>query len=446
MKSFRRLLVLMAASGLLAAWGGGLEGPSLWLFRVCLLIGAAALAARWFLAPWREFQEAAERLSRGDFAARLDDVSAGDLDPAGKAFNQMAEAFSRSLSLARDREERLAAVLDASDRAIFLLDREGRVLLANPSTRTLFPRFDREVGLASLGLAGLASLVEDARSTRVLQRRTFEEKERGQGRSFIAQATPLERDVVVVYLRDRTAEAALERVKADLVANVSHELRTPLTALASLAELLQDDSLPAERRRHFLERLEIQVQRMARLVDDLLTLSRLEESSAVPASGPLSLGPFVEDLLKSLEPLAARAEISLETSVAEGLCVTADSTMLESALKNLVDNAIRYNRKGGWVRVSGEAEDGAWVRLAVMDSGEGIPARHLSRIFERFYRVDPHRSREKGGTGLGLAIAKHAAQKLGGEIAVESTVGEGTTFTLRIPQASGERADGTGSP
>ena len=102
----------------------------------------------------------------------------------------MAEAFSRSLSLARDREERLAAVLDASDRAIFLLDREGRVLLANPSTRTLFPRFDREVGLASLGLAGLASLVEDARSTRILQRRTFEEKERGQGRSFIAQATP----------------------------------------------------------------------------------------------------------------------------------------------------------------------------------------------------------------------------------------------------------------
>ncbi|MEW5765056.1 MAG: HAMP domain-containing sensor histidine kinase [Acidobacteriota bacterium] len=436
MRSFRRLLVLLAVSWLLAAWGGGLEGLPLWIFRTGLLVGAAALAARWVLGPWREFQAAAERLTRGDFAARLDDVSSGDLAPAGKAFNQMAEAFSRSLSLAREREERLAAVLDASDRAIFLLDREGRVLLANPSTQTLFPRFDREVGLASLGLAGLASLVEDARTTRTLQRRTFEEKERGRGRSFIAQATPLERDVVVVYLRDRTAEAALERVKADLVANVSHELRTPLTALASLAELLQDDTLPAERRRHFLERLEHQVRRMARLVDDLLTLSRLEETGAVEASAPLALGPFVEELVRSLEPLAARADVALQASVAEGLRVTADATTLEAALKNLMDNAIRYNRPGGWVRVSAEAEDGAWVRLTVSDSGEGIPARHLSRIFERFYRVDPHRSREKGGTGLGLAIAKHAAQKLGGEIAVESTVGEGTTFTLRVPRVS----------
>jgi signal transduction histidine kinase len=354
----------------------------------------------------------------------------------------MAEAFSRSLALAREREERLAAVLDASDRAIFLLDRDGRILLANPATQSLFPRFDREVGLASLGLAGLASLVEDARSARTLQRRIFEEKERGLGRSFIAQVTPMERDVVVVYLRDRTAEAALERVKADLVANVSHELRTPLTALASLAELLQDEALPPERRRHFLERLEIQVRRMARLVDDLLTLSRLEETGLAAASGPLVLGPFVEDLLKSLEPLAARADVALQTSVAEGLLATADPTMLEAALKNLVDNAIRYNRPGGWVRVSGEAEDGGWIRMAVTDSGEGIPARHLSRIFERFYRVDPHRSREKGGTGLGLAIAKHAAQKLGGEISVESTVGEGTTFTLRIPSAPAPAGDG----
>jgi two-component system phosphate regulon sensor histidine kinase PhoR len=188
-----------------------------------------------------------------------------------------------------------------------------------------------------------------------------------------------------------------------------------------------------EQRAAFEERLRKQQARMEALVGDLLSLSRLEARHADVQEEPISLEAPVREIFSLLEPAASEGGVSLKSEVAPGFVVRADRELLDVALKNLVDNAIRYNREGGEVRVRAREEGGETV-IEVEDTGEGIPAAHLDRIFERFYRVDPHRSREKGGTGLGLAIVKHAASQLGGRVTVESQPGRGSTFRIHLPR------------
>jgi two-component system phosphate regulon sensor histidine kinase PhoR len=283
----------------------------------------------------------------------------------------------------------------------------------------------------------LGPLAEEAIASGQPVVRVIEEGERGRGRIFSAQVVPLAKGELVLYLGEVTEDHRLERVKADLVANVSHELRTPLTATSGLVEALGDPGLTSEKRAHFQERLEFQVHRMQALVDDLLSLSRLESGQAQRTAEPVALGKLFEDVVRQLRPLAEQGSINLETVCPADLSLKTDPFLMEIALRNLVENGIRYNHRGGSVILSGTKAQGQTV-ITVRDTGEGIPGGHLPRIFERFYRVDPHRSREKGGTGLGLAITKHAVVNLGGEIAVESTVGVGSMFTIGMPDEKGD--------
>jgi signal transduction histidine kinase len=444
MRYFRRYLVLIVAVILLYLWPGGVEGPTAWLVRILAVVAAAGIATKWAVAPWKEFEVAASRVREGDFAARLDDISPGDLAVPSETFNTMAHDLYMSLELAHQREQRLMAVLAATDRAILVLDRDGDVVLTSPVTFALFPRFSEKGGVPSLALPGLGQLIDDATQNRGTLRRKFEEGERGRGRVFVAQVTPLQNEGSVIYLRDITQEVHLERMKADLVANVSHELRTPLTALTSLSETLADDALPPDRRAYFSQRFEHQITRMKALVDDLLSLSRLEAEEMAPKSEEVVLSTFCPDLVRSLQPLAESASVTLHVDCSGNPSVLTDRSLLEMAVRNLVDNGIRYNRPGGRVRLRCIEEDRS-VNILVEDTGEGIPNQHLTRIFERFYRVDPHRSRERGGTGLGLAIVKHAVNKLGGEIDVQSTVGKGTTFTITIPREQGGSEETAGA-
>ena len=441
MRTYRRYLLLFAAAAVFLLWPGGLDGWAAFLVRLLVLVAAALVALNWTATPWGELQGACERLSKGDFSARLDDVTPGALAAPARAFNRMAEEFAQSLNLSKEREERLVAVLAASDRGILVVRSDGAVLLTSEVTQQLFPRFHREVGLPSLGLPGLTQLVEDSLSSGESSAAMIEEGERGEQRAFSTRITPLNRDEAVIYLRDVTDESRLARVKADLVANVSHELRTPLTVLSSLTETLSDPELSPDRRAHFLERLQFQIGRMQNLVNDLLTLSRLESEKGEPPTEEIAVAPFCQDLVSGLLPFAGQTGITMQALCPEGLVVRAERDLLEAAVGNLLDNAIRYNRPNGSVTLSVTAEDEV-VRFSVQDTGEGIPRAHLARIFERFYRVDTHRSREKGGTGLGLAIVKHAAGRLGADVRVESTVGTGSTFTLTLPAkapVTGER-------
>jgi two-component system sensor histidine kinase SenX3 len=235
----------------------------------------------------------------------------------------------------------------------------------------------------------------------------------------------------VAVVEDVTERRQLDAVRRDFVANVSHELRTPIGALAVLAETLAAEDDPASARR-LAEHILIETERAAQIIEDLLDLSRIEAHAGdgheeVPVDTVLGLAAA------RVGPAASRhgVELVLPTAL-EGVAVIGDRTQLVSAISNLLDNAVKYSDPGSTVEIEVRAGSHS-TDIAVRDRGVGIPARDLSRIFERFYRVDRARSRQTGGTGLGLAIVRHVATNHGGEVLVESREGEGSTFTLRLP-------------
>lgn len=229
----------------------------------------------------------------------------------------------------------------------------------------------------------------------------------------------------------------VNRMRRDFVANVSHELKTPATSLKLLAESLVEilDEDP-EQARFFAQRLKSETERLAHLTSDLLDLARLESEEGLQNPGPVDVRSVLMVVLARLRPAAKGKNITLswKRSGSAGLYeIRGDETQLTSMFANLVENAIKYTPRGGRVDVEGESSERE-VAVRVSDTGIGIPEGSLPRIFERFYRVDKARSKETGGTGLGLSIVRHVAEKHGGTVAVESSVGEGTTFTVRLPR------------
>jgi two-component system phosphate regulon sensor histidine kinase PhoR len=256
----------------------------------------------------------------------------------------------------------------------------------------------------------------------------------------------------LVVLGDRTRERAVERMRADFVANASHELRTPLASLIGFIDTLRGpaaDDLPAQQR--FLGIMAEQAARMNRLIDDLLSLSRIELTEHQPPSAQVDLGVLLPRLAAGFEPRLAARRVTLDLAVAPDLPpVTGDPDQLAQVVQNLLENAVKYGREGGTVRLrAGRAErsaaadtplDRRWparpgVVLTVADQGAGIPRQHLPRLTERFYRVDTGRSRAAGGTGLGLAIVKHVVNRHRGQLLIESEEGVGTTVSVWLPQA-----------
>ncbi|HAH06431.1 MAG TPA: hypothetical protein DCM05_07880 [Elusimicrobia bacterium] len=229
----------------------------------------------------------------------------------------------------------------------------------------------------------------------------------------------------------------LEEVRRDFVANVSHELRTPLASVKAYAETLREGALDdAANRLEFVGEIERSADRMTRLVDDLLVLSEIESGKRAPALETVSLMRVASEVAASLKPLAERKRIGLRLDPFQGVPdVRADRGQLKQVLTNLVDNAIKYTGEDGTVRIQAAVSEGR-VSLSVTDTGPGIAAEHLPRIFERFYRVDKARSRELGGTGLGLAIVKHLVEAHGGSVCVESEPGKGSAFRVFLPLPS----------
>jgi two-component system, OmpR family, phosphate regulon sensor histidine kinase PhoR len=231
---------------------------------------------------------------------------------------------------------------------------------------------------------------------------------------------------------DVTKIERLERVRQEFLSNVSHELRTPLTAILAFVETLESGALgDVENSQRFLSIIRRNANRMHTLIDDILELSAIEAGNVLVRAEETPLHTLVNEVFTSLAARASAREIVLENRVDQTASVFADGRRLEQMLTNLVDNAIKFNREGG--RVSVKCQNGFRDRILVEDTGEGIPTQHLPRIFERFYRVDRARSRDMGGTGLGLAIVKHLARAHGGDVAVESRLGEGSTFAIEIP-------------
>ena len=224
----------------------------------------------------------------------------------------------------------------------------------------------------------------------------------------------------------------LERVRQEFLSNVSHELRTPLTAIIAFVETLEDGAMEdQESNRRFLSIIRKNAERMHNLIDDILELSAIEAGMVQVEVEAVRLYSLVNDVLTALASRAEARAVTLKNEVAVQAIVFADARRLEQMLTNLVHNAIKFNRENGSVTIEHERTERD--RISVVDTGDGIPPEHTKRIFERFYRVDRARSREMGGTGLGLAIVKHLARAHGGEVSVQSTPGEGSTFVIELP-------------
>ena len=323
-------------------------------------------------------------------------------------------------------QELLAVIPDAAA----LIAHDGTVRVCNTAFDALAPG-GRAKGFTPLELVRSAELAEAVkRALEGTARRLELELPR---RTWLVQVQPLLRGEVLLLMRDVTDRRRAEATRRDFVANASHELRTPIAAINAAAETLLGGALASpETARPFVEIISRHTERLARLSNDLLDLSRIESRQWPIELGPVEVAPLGQQIVVLYAEAARAKGLALRAEIPADLRLRADAQALEQILVNLVDNAIKYTQRGG-VTILGDVRDGRGV-VAVQDTGVGIERHHLPRIFERFYRVDPGRSREMGGTGLGLAIVKHLSQAQGGEVSVDSGAG-GTTFTVTLPLA-----------
>ena len=263
--------------------------------------------------------------------------------------------------------------------------------------------------------------------------------------AFAVRVAPLTAGRVLLLADDRTAERRVEEIRRDFVANVSHELKTPVGAIALLAETVTDAADDPEAVRRFTARMQREVRRLSVLVQEIIDLSRLQAPETEVDFVDVRLDVVVAEAVDRVRVEAQSRQVQIAVGGAHGLHVFGDHGLLVTAVRNLLDNALRYSPSGTRVSVGLRSRDGI-VEIAVVDQGVGITTADASRVFERFYRVDPARSRETGGTGLGLSIVKHVASNHGGEVTLWSTPGRGSTFTLRIPEAESITAGPDGVP
>ncbi len=415
------------------------------IFGASLVAAFLAMVIAYFFS--RSFTRRISRLQA--FAEGLVDegVSGSPLPAGNDEIGALARSLTRMAAQLRELVERLSvesarleAILASMVEGVLAVDEGLNVTFCNNS-------FARVAG-ASVPVREKQPLLELVRDPelqdmlrRVLQTgvslRERMQVPAAEGRTFEVQAAPLataSRRGAIAILHDITELERLERIRKDFVANVSHELRTPLTAIRGYAETLLEGAMEdSENRQRFLEIIKAHAIRLNNIASDLLVLSEIEAGGPGAEPERVAVPAALDAALRAVESEARVRGVSILRGTVEDLAVMGGKVRLEQALINLLDNAVKFNRSGGEVRVQATAGAGATARIAISDNGIGIPSEHLSRIFERFYRVDKARSREVGGTGLGLSIVKHVVERMNGTLEVESQLGKGSSFVVSLP-------------
>lgn len=343
----------------------------------------------------------------------------------------------RAMALANESvPDGIADVVGALESAGVVLDASGTVLRASPAAIALGLVADR-----ALANDELAELVQDSRMSGRPEERAIELRrsrfEDSQVHHLSARAAPIGARFTLLLAVDRTEEVRLEGVRRDFVANVSHELKTPIGAVTLLADAIDAAADEPERVRAFTQRLQVEAARLGTLTQELIDLSRVQDDDPLEAPERIEIERVVERAVDAVRVAAEAKRIRISCRVVDAVAVLGDESMLVMAMQNLVANAVQYSPEGSHVGVGVRLNDDL-VELSVTDKGVGIAPDDAARVFERFYRVDPARSRVTGGTGLGLSIAKHIAVSHGGEVQLWSRLGQGSTFTLRLPVAQPE--------
>ena len=339
----------------------------------------------------------------------------------------------------------IASVLSVLSSSAVVLDSNDRVLRASAAARAFgLVKGDR------LMVTELAALARQVRRDGEIREGEFEvpvPRLGGRTTSFAVRVAPLGAAIgggglVLLLAEDQTESRRVDEVKRDFVANTSHELKTPVGALALLAETIEDAADDAEAVRRFASKMRQEAQRLTNLVQDLITLSRIQAVEPVPDPRLVALDTVVAEAVDRCRMRANARGITLASVGSRGLSVLGDEDLLVTALRNLLENAVAYSPEKTRVVITIRKTPEGHAELSVADQGIGIPERDLERIFERFYRVDPARSRATGGTGLGLAIVKHVMAAHNGKVTVRSVEGDGSTFTLYIPLRSDHASTG----
>jgi two-component system phosphate regulon sensor histidine kinase PhoR len=407
------------------------------LVAMAMAILMSSLAAEWLSRDARDMTAVARRMTAGDLEARTRVTGNDELGELGQALDQLAASLSKTMGELRAERDLHARVIGGMQEGVLVLDKEGRLLTMNPALRAMLLIPQDSNGKHLLEVVRHAELEALVTKARTKQSTALGEIELGgiKPRRLLVHATPLAGDsggLLAVFV-DVTDLRRLESLRRDFVANVSHELRTPVTAVRSAAETLKSGAIDDPDRAaalRFVEIIDRNAERLQSLIEDLLELSRLESKEFKLKKERIDAQNVSSIVMGLFKQKADKKGIALSTKISGDLPkLETDQRALEQVLSNLVDNAVKYCPSGSAVTLSAVPQ-GAATRWTVEDTGPGIAAKHLSRIFERFYRVDAGRSREIGGTGLGLSIVKHLVEAMGGEVSVESVVGKGTTFAV----------------
>ncbi|WP_240806720.1 HAMP domain-containing sensor histidine kinase [Polyangium spumosum] len=431
--------------------------------RLFLLVGVAvAIAAAVAMAafgthlltrPVRSLTEAALAMAGGNLAVHAPAQGTDETAQLGRALNRLSSELLSAIEELRDERDLLASILDGMNEGVLVTDGDARIVLANRALRGMTLVGEGSLGKSVIEVIRNASLQEALDRADTSSEAIVREVELSglMPRKLLVRVSKLpsrkdrdrganDRGLIAVF-HDVTDLRRLETIRTDFVANVSHELRTPVTAISTAAETLLAGALgEPEEAAEFVDVIDRHAKRLRQLVDDLLDLSKIESKNYRLVLVEQDVIPVVGHVARLLDEAAKRRRVELRIERAEGpLPARVDRRAMEQVLMNLLDNATKYAGEGAHVTVSAQARAGGGVEIRVIDDGPGISPQHLGRIFERFYRVDAGRSRDLGGTGLGLSIVKHLVELMNGTIDVESTLGKGSTFTVRLPP-TGERA------
>jgi two-component system, OmpR family, phosphate regulon sensor histidine kinase PhoR len=431
------LVLLLAAVAVFEAVrlqnGTDANSPAIfWFLLSCAIIGIVVAFILAFLYSRGQTNQAATllaALSSGTVATNLNEL-----------LRSSADSFSRSVALASKDKAHLLTILSSMSDGLVAIDSQQRVTLVNQAALDfLGSGLDQATGKPLYESISVPALLEVVHEVMLTGQQKTVQAGPVQGKYLEITLCRLPADRaggMVIVIHDITESHRYEDLRKEFVANVSHELRTPLTMIKGFVETLRDGAIDDRPRAlEYLATVERHSDQLANLVNDLLDLSRLDSGADIVASAPVYIDAVLRRVEEITRTAADKKRHALSFNAVPGLpAVLGNSDYLQRALANLVENAIKYTKDGGEISVSAAQHNGQ-IAVEVRDTGIGIPPEDLSRIFERFYRVDRSRSREMGGTGLGLSIVKHIVQNHGGSVDVASTIGEGSTFTIRLPVA-----------
>ncbi|MBW2306919.1 MAG: PAS domain-containing protein [Deltaproteobacteria bacterium] len=413
------------------------------VFTAVLAAIMSLVVSRWISRPIVMMKEGAEHFARGEFGEKLRIPDIEELAGLADMLNQMAQNMDEKIRLVIHERNEREVILSSMQEGLLAVDVKGCILTMNSAMKKMFGiRLSETKGRPLLEVIRnidlrrfIAQSIKSGKLTEAVIALPGPEERFLQVHGSILRNAEGENMGTLTVLNDITRVRLLENMRKEFIANISHEIKTPITSIKACVETLRDEGgADADTIQRFLDILARQTDRLNNIIDDLLTLSRiewLEEKSEIKLEEVNICDLLQVCILESKEKSSARkVEVILKCD--PGFSAVANPSLLEQAAANLLDNAIKYSKEGGTVIIDVSRESADFI-IKVIDNGYGIAREHLSRIFERFYRVDKDRSRQSGGTGLGLAIVKHIAYAHGGTVRADSTPGKGSTFTLRLP-------------